>query len=144
MEIFNNLPTDFFETIDNICISLLLGILGIAITIFTVVYSFMENNKQIIRNLKDEIKNSEIIDPVKESDLLFANKYMSRMKSMNKVLIGIIIVDIFLFILFCVYLSLKSTTLRYYAYGTTLFLMLGCVITLYIYLSQYISRYKNL
>ncbi len=104
----------------------------------------MENNKQIIRNLKDEIKNSEIIDPVKESDLLFANKYMSRMKSMNKVLIGIIIVDIFLFILFCVYLSLKSTTLRYYAYGTTLFLMLGCVITLYIYLSQYISRYKNI
>lgn len=143
MEIFNNLPSDFFATIDNICISLLLGILGIAITIFTVVYSFMENNKQIIRNLKDEIKSSNISDPVKKSDLLFANKYMSTMKSMNKVLIGIIIFDTLIFVLFCVYLSLKSTSLRYYAYGTTSLLILVCIITLYKYLSQYISRYKN-
>lgn len=143
MEIFNNLPSDFFTTIDNICISLLLGILGIAITIFTVVYSFMENNKQIIRNLKDEIKNSEIIDPVKKSDLYFANNYMSRMKSMNNALIVIIIIDIFLFILFCIYLSLKSHILRYVAYGSTLLLIVGCIFILYIYLSQYISRYKN-
>ncbi len=143
MDIFNNLPPEFFTTIDNICISLLLGILGIAITIFTVVYSFMENNKQIIRNLNDEIKNSEIIDPVKKSDLFFANKYMSRMKSMNKGLIWIIFIDIFLFVLFCIYLFLKSTFLRYCAYGTTLLLMIGCVITLCRYLSQYNSRYKN-
>ena len=97
MEMFNNLPSEFFTTIDNICISLLLGVLGIAITIFTVVYSFMENNKRIIRNLTDEIKNSEILDPVKKSDLHFANKYMGRMKNMNNALIAIIIFDIRLF-----------------------------------------------
>lgn len=53
MELFNNLPDSFFTSIDNICISLLLGVLGIAITIFTVVYSFMESNKQAIRKLTD-------------------------------------------------------------------------------------------
>ncbi len=143
MEMFNNLPSEFFTTIDNICISLLLGILGIAITIFTVVYSFMENNKRIIRNLTDEIKNSEILDPVKKSDLHFANKYMGRMKNMNNALIAIIIFDIIIFILFCIYLSLRSYTLRYVAYGATSLLMVGCIFTLYIYLSQYISRYKN-
>ena len=137
MEMFNNLPSEFFTTIDNICISLLLGILGIAITIFTVVYSFMENNKRIIRNLTDEIKNSEILDPVKKSDLHFANK------NMNNALIAIIIFDIIIFILFCIYLSLRSYTLRYVAYGATSLLMVGCIFTLYIYLSQYISRYKN-
>ena len=55
MELFNNLPDSFFTSIDNICISLWLGVLGIAITIFTVVYSFMESNKQAIRKLTDEI-----------------------------------------------------------------------------------------
>ena len=101
MELFNNLPDSFFTSIDNICISLLLGVLGIAITIFTVVYSFMESNKQAIRKLTDEIRYSEEIDPVMTSDLRFANEYMKRMKNMNRALMAIIFIDVSLFIFFC-------------------------------------------
>lgn len=143
MELFNNLPDSFFTSIDNICISLLLGVLGIAITIFTVVYSFMESNKQAIRKLTDEIRYSEEIDPVTTSDLRFANEYMKRMKNMNRALMAIIFIDVSLFIFFCIYLSFNSSTLRFIAYALVTLLMVGCMITLSVYLKQYISRYKN-
>lgn len=143
MELFNNLPDSFFTSIDNICISLLLGVLGIAITIFTVVYSFMESNKQAIRKLTDEIRYSEEIDPVKTSDLRFANEYMKRMKNMNRALMAIIFIDVSLFIFFCIYLSFNSSTLQFIAYALVTLLMVGCMITLSVYLKQYISRYKN-
>lgn len=143
MELFNNLPDSFFTSIDNICISLLLGVLGIAITIFTVVYSFMESNKQTIRKLSDEIRYSNEMDPVKTSDLRFAEDYMKRMKNMNNALIAIISIDVGLFIFFCIYLSLNTPTLRFVAYSFITLLMVGCMITLSIYLTQYISRYKN-
>lgn len=143
MELFNNLPDSFFTSIDNICISLLLGVLGIAITIFTVVYSFMESNKQAIRKLTDEIRYSEEIDPVKTSDLRFANEYMKRMKNMNRALMAIIFIDVSLFIFFCIYLSFNSSTLRFIAYALVTLLMVGCMITLSVYLKQYISRFKN-
>lgn len=143
MELFNNLPDSFFTSIDNICISLLLGVLGIAITIFTVVYSFMESNKQAIRKLTDEIRYSEEIDPVKTSDLRFANEYMKRMKNMNRALMAIIFIDVSLFIFFCIYRSFNSSTLRFIAYALVILLMVGRMITLSVYLKQYISRYKN-
>ena len=111
MVLFNDMSAELITSIDNICISLLLGILGVAITIFTVVYSFMESNKQAIRRITDEIKISEIKDPVQQTDLLFATEYMSRMKRANCILIAIIASDIILFIFFCVYLSIKTIVL---------------------------------
>lgn len=143
MELFNDMPAELITSIDNICISLLLGILGIAITIFTVVYSFMENNKQAIRRITDDIKMSEIKDPVKQADLLFATGYMSRMKRANYTLIAIIISDIILFVFFCIYLSIKTIVLQTISYILILFLFLACLLSLYFYLRQYISRYKN-
>lgn len=143
MELFNNIPANLVNSIDSICISLLLGVLGIAITIFTVVYSFMESNKQTIRRITDEIKNSETKDPIRISDLQFANDYMSRMKCMNFALIVIIIYDILLFAFFCVYLAITTTTLRIIAYSLTIILIVACLVTLYYYLSQYLKKYKN-
>ena len=143
MELFNDMPAELITSIDNICISLLLGILGIAITIFTVVYSFMESNKQAIRRITDDIKMSEIKDPVKQADLLFATGYMSRMKRVNYTLIAIIISDIILFVFFCIYLSIKTIVLQTISYILILFLFLACLLSLYFYLRQYISRYKN-
>ena len=83
MELSNNIPANLVNSIDSICISLLLGVLGIAITISTVVYSFTESNKPTIRRIQDEIKNSETKDPIRIRDLQFANDYMSSMKCMN-------------------------------------------------------------
>ena len=143
MELFNNMPAELITSIDNICISLLLGILGIAITIFTVVYSFMESNKQTIRRITDDIEMSKIKDPVLQADLLFATEYMLRMKRANYTLIAIIISDIILFVFFCIYLSIKTTILQTISYALILMLFLACLLSLYFYLRQYISRYKN-
>ena len=137
------MPAELITSIDNICISLLLGILGIAITIFTVVYSFMESNKQTIRRITDDIEMSKIKDPVLQADLLFATEYMLRMKRANYTLIAIIISDIILFVFFCIYLSIKTTILQTISYALILMLFLACLLSLYFYLRQYISRYKN-
>lgn len=140
----NALPDTFFSTLDNICVSLLLGVLGIAITIFTVVYSFMESNKQVIRALTDKITTSENEDPVTRSDLFFAKKYMQRMKRMNKYLIAIIVIDIILFVLLCVYLASNGHfLLRILTYCSTFFLMLFCLFVLSVYIRQYTNRYTN-
>lgn len=143
MVLFNDMSAELITSIDNICISLLLGILGVAITIFTVVYSFMESNKQAIRRITDEIKISEIKDPVQQTDLLFATEYMSRMKRANCILIAIIASDIILFIFFCVYLSIKTIVLQTITYALIFILFLACLLFLYFYLRQYISRYKK-
>lgn len=144
MDMCNALPDTFFSTLDNICVSLLLGVLGIAITIFTVVYSFMESNKQVIRALTDKITTSENEDPVTRSDLFFAKKYMQRMKRMNKYLIAIIVIDINLFVLLCVNLASNGHfLLRILTYCSTFLLMLFCLFVLSVYIRQYTNRYTN-
>ena len=72
MEIQNNVSQileSMQSVIDNISMSLLLGILGIAITIFTVIYSFMETAKQRKRELSDRTALLTETDPVLQSDL---------------------------------------------------------------------------
>ena len=48
--------------VDNLAIALILGVLGIAITVFTVIYSFMESTKERKRSLSDIIRNSAFDD----------------------------------------------------------------------------------
>ena len=49
--------------------SIILTILGIAITIFTVVYSFMESTFQKVITLENENKNATEDDPIRSSSL---------------------------------------------------------------------------
>lgn len=143
MEPFDIIPKDIFNTIDNICVSFILGVLGIAITIFTVVYSFMENTKSEIRILADKIRSSETKDPVLVSDYQFAQSYMKRMKRINVVLMWIIVGGILLFLYFCICFILDTFALRMIAYVGTASMMFVCVFTLSKYLYDYIKRYKN-
>ena len=48
--------------------SIILTILGIAITIFTVVYSFMESTFQKVITLENENKNATEDDPIRSSE----------------------------------------------------------------------------
>lgn len=143
MDPFDIIPKDIFNTIDNICVSFILGLLGIAITIFTVVYSFMENIKNEIRTLTDKMKSSMTKDPVVTSDYQFARSYMGRLKRMNVILIWIIVGDILLFFYLCICFILDTLALRMIAYVGTALMMLVCVFTLSKYLYDYTKRYKN-
>ena len=85
------------QGIDSQSISFLLGILGIAITVFTVVYSFMESTKERKRMLFERVNanaNADDVDPVLRADLMFATKRLAELWNMNKSIIAIIIADI--------------------------------------------------
>ena len=117
METLNDLLQYFLskqDMIDNLSISLLLGILGIAITIFTVIYSFMESAKQRKRILGDKIALLENIDPVMQSDYGFIVNYLRRLKHMNISILVIILADIVAISCYGVHLLMPKITILWF------------------------------
>lgn len=139
------MTTEMMANIDNLSISLILGILGIAITVFTVIYSFMETTKERRRVLSDLVRNSNEVNPVMESDLQFAIKRLNELKRMNMMVLAIVFCDIFVFIVYAIHLVFNDCCLL----CITSFVLLAvlavfCVVALAAYLAQYFRRFKNL
>lgn len=138
------MTTEMTAIIDNLAISLILGILGIAITVFTVVYSFMESTKERKRSLSDRIRNADGTDPVMASDLKFAITRLIDLRRINYVVIGIIILDIVTFCIYALHLIyaevswLELTSLILLGILTVL-----CIVALVMYLVQYHNRFKG-
>lgn len=136
------------QGIDGQSISLLLGILGIAITVFTVVYSFMESTKERKRMLFERVNadaNANDVNPVLRADLIFATNRLSELWNMNKSIIAIIIADILIIAIYIMHLMFKELTwLWYTAVLMEIILILVCLITLYVYLKQYYKRFVNI
>lgn len=130
--------------IDNLAISLILGILGIAITVFTVVYSFMETTKERKRSLSDRIRNANGIDPVLESDLQFAITRLIGLRRMNYVVIAIIILDILTFAAYALHLLYaEECWLKLISLILLDVLTVLCIVALVMYLVQYHNRFKG-
>lgn len=87
------------EDYDTMC-SILLSILGIVITIFTVVYSFMETTFQKISLLEIENRNAIEADPVRRSSLKFSKRYLMLLKKFNRKIKYLIFINIFLLVLY--------------------------------------------
>lgn len=131
------------STIDSISLSLLLGLLGIAITIFTVIYSFMETAKQRKNDIGKMVSLKEETDPVLDSDLGFTIGYLKRMKKMNSFIIAIIIADILITVCYIVHMLLPHINVIWYiALISESLLFFGSLICLFIYLYQYFQRFK--
>lgn len=134
--------------IDNQSVALLLGILGIAITIFTVVYSFMESTKERKRLLFERVNadaNAREIDPVLRAELTFATKYLTDLWNMNKSIIAIIISDIVILAVYVAHLIFKDITwLWYVALTLEMALIVCCLYTLSVYLKQYYDRFVKI
>ena len=136
------------QGIDNQSIALLLGILGIAITIFTVVYSFMESTKERKRLLFERVNadaNAREVDPVLRAELTFATKHLTDLWNMNKSIIVIIILDIIILSLYMIHLIFKDVAwLWYVALISEAFLVIMCLYTLSVYLRHYYCRFVNI
>ena len=138
------MTTEMAAIIDNLAISLILGILGIAITVFTVVYSFMESTKERKRSLSDRIRNADGTDPVMESDLQFAITRLIDLIRMNYVVIGIIILDIVTFCIYAAHMIYNSECgLKITAVSLLGILAVLCIVALVMYLVQYHNRFKG-
>lgn len=136
------------EGIDNQSVSLLLGILGIAITIFTVVYSFMESTKERKRLLFERVNanaNVREVDPALRAELSFATQYLTELWNMNKSIMTIIIADIVILVVYVVHLMFKDILwLWYVALALEVVLIVGCLYTLSVYLRQYYNRFVKI
>lgn len=90
-----------FTTIVNTEIAIALGVLGISITIFTVVYSFIENKLEERKKIERQIHIASKSDPYSHAELNFVRKYIRRNKRLNKYFITLIWVS-FIYILILV------------------------------------------
>ena len=139
------MTTEMMDTVDNLTISLILGVLGIAITVFTVIYSFMESTKERRRALSDKIRNSRDVDPVMASDLQFAIKRLSALKKMNKIVLTIVFCDIIAFVTYVTHHVFKEEEwLVVLSIIMLVVLTILCLVALVAYLMQYYKRFKGL
>lgn len=130
---------------DDTAIAILLGILGIAITIFTVIYSFMEGAKQRVKDLDIAIQLSTGPDPRKEAEYQFTKSYLQRLRSMNQWVLGLIIGDLLTFILFIVHILKEENNILLYATFVVLSLYLTfCIVVFAIYILRYRQRFRRL
>ena len=138
------MTTEMTAIIDNLTISLILGILGISITVFTVVYSFMESTKERKRSISDQIRNACDVDPVMESDLQFAITRLIDLRKINYVVIAIIILDIITFVAYALHLIYTEVSwLEISSLVLLGILTVLCVVALVMYLVQYHNRFKR-
>ena len=134
------------QNIDDLSIALLLGILGISITIFTVVYSFMESTKEKKRLLHERANaNAREVDPVLMAELIFATKYLTDLWKINKFVISIIIAVIMILILYIFHLFYYEIVwIWYFVLILEVVLIVGCLYTLYAYLKLYYERFSKM
>lgn len=144
MDWINLLQPDFYKDMDSLCLSLILGILGVAITIFTVVFSFMENNREKISNYKHIINNGMgATFPTANSSLIFAENNMLKMKHINNKLLLIIIIDCSLLIFFIVAQLINNNYVRLFLYILTALLLSFSIIVIFIYIYDYWKKIKK-
>lgn len=130
------------EDYDTMC-GILLSILGIVITIFTVVYSFMETTFQKISLLEIENRNAIEADPVRRSSLKFSKRYLMLLKKFNRKIKYLIFINIFLLVLYLFFsFCLNNEWLRIVYNSLSILYLLSCAMVLVQYIGDYNKRYK--
>lgn len=134
---------DFFKEDNTTMFSILLSILGIVITIFTVVYSFMETTYQKITLLEIENKNALEADPVRSSSLKFSKLYLILLKKFNRKIKYLIFINIFLLILYGFFsFGLNKEWFCIVYNALSILYLLSCATVLIQYMGDYNKRYK--
>ena len=134
---------DFLKEDNTTMFSILLSILGIVITIFTVVYSFMETTYQKITLLEIENRNVLEADPVRSSSLKFSKLYLMLLKKFNRKIKCLIFTNIFLLILYGFFsFGLNKEWLCIAYNALSILYLLFCAIVLIQYMGDYNKRYK--
>jgi hypothetical protein len=106
MEMLNNILSD----IGNFS----LVIFGFTATLFTVIYSFIINKRESLKEISDKIKNGEI-NPILSQRKSNALKYINTMKRINYHLIISLFSSLFLYIISIIfkYISFETCTKKY-------------------------------
>lgn len=121
--------------------NLQLAILGIAITVFTVIYSFIINKREELKNISTLIKDGNA-SPIEVQKSNFLAIHIRNFKNTNSSLIKIISVSFILFIYAWI-----SSNFKIYINQKTLYVILVIVAIEFIFISivfiKIILKYKN-
>lgn len=132
----------YLQNDDDIMFSVLLSILGIVITIFTVVYSFMETTSQKITVLELENRNALESNPVRSSSLKFSKRYFRILKKFNTQLKYLIFINIILLLLYGVFSLCWNCIWSHVIYNClSILYILYSFMVLLIYIKDYENRY---
>jgi hypothetical protein len=122
-----------------------LVILGISITIFTVIYSFLVNKRNDLNKITSRINNSKS-NPFDNQQKYFALNYIKQFTSINKKLLQLIIfsfalfLSLFVFNRFLLDTFQKIKELVFYLFcGLTIFVLFYFVYVFF----DLIKKYKN-
>ena len=75
-----------------------LVLFGIALSIFTLLYSFILSKRDEIRNIAEQVKSGDK-NPLLTQKENFAKKYINRLKSINDKIVVIVILSLIFFII---------------------------------------------
>lgn len=73
---------EFCENVISILIMLIVCVIGITFTIFTVIHSFIENRRSLVKSYEQQMRVGQR-NPFVQSEIKFGKKYVSHMKRLN-------------------------------------------------------------
>lgn len=129
-----------FAKIVNLEIAIALGILGISITIFTVIYSFIENRLEDKKEIERYLKIAITQDLYRHAELKFVREYIQRNKLLNRFFVWLIFLSFFYILLLVVNLVYKDLILFIINQVLSIFYFLFFVASIMYYLYSYIKR----
>jgi cell division protein FtsL len=122
-----------------------LVVLGLSISIFTVIYSFLVNKKNDLNKLTEKINNNQV-NPFDNQQRYFALKYIKQFSKVNEKLLYIILATTVLFIAIFVFNRFLFDAVGYYKvflfYSFIVLTAVSLFYFLYIFFDL-IKRYKE-
>ena len=122
-----------------------LVILGLSVTIFTVIYSFLVNKKNELNALNDKMRNNQS-NPFDNQQKHFALTYIKKFKAVNQKLLHLIAGSSFLFITIFISNRFLLESLKDFqdALMFAFFILTAIAILYFLYvLFDLIKKYKN-
>lgn len=130
---------DIIITVLNYELSIILGVLGIATTIFTVIYSFVETKTQQRKTTERDLITSKVDNPYLNAEIKFSSEYINRNVKLNARVIKIIYASIIMSIL----VVLNLLFVNVYLFMITQVCAFIYILLFVILILQYILTYKN-
>lgn len=122
-----------------------LVLFGIALSLFTLLYSFILSKRDELRNISEQVKMGNN-SPILTQKEVFAKKYITRLKSANNHSAIIIIITFFLFVISWISLRIISNTCIYpkkiMMFSISILTFFVVLYVLFIFIKVY-KRYKQ-
>ncbi len=121
-------------------ITIILSILGVTITIFTVLHSFIINKEIAVKSFEKNIKESKVC-PYEYSEMKFGKKYIANSKKLNNHILRIILLSAIVFVIIEFdYLLVKNYYLSFICSLLTILICLYVLSVFFIYIRVYYNK----